>query len=162
MSPAGKGLTSWLSFVRSNCEVVTFPLVSWVRCGACLYRFLIFAIFLTLNGHSEFTLKTQWLNGLVQISGWGVVSLKLYGLINGDETVILRGLDRLHSMIKLLIQITSSNYCCLRFKNRKHLSVILRICIMNISVQFSFVTSFLNAHRQLTCGSGCLVVGLLL
>ena len=32
-SPAGKGLTSWLSFVMSNCEFVTFPLVSWVRCG---------------------------------------------------------------------------------------------------------------------------------
>ena len=27
-SPAGKGLTSWLSFVVSNCECVTFPLVS--------------------------------------------------------------------------------------------------------------------------------------
>ena len=23
----------------SNCHVVTFPLVSWVRCGALLYRF---------------------------------------------------------------------------------------------------------------------------
>ena len=23
--PAGKGLTSWLSFVMSNCEFVTFP-----------------------------------------------------------------------------------------------------------------------------------------
>ena len=33
-SPAGKGLTSTLSFVMSNCDVVTFPLVSWVRCGA--------------------------------------------------------------------------------------------------------------------------------
>ena len=33
-SPAGKGLTSWPSFIMSNCEVVTFPLVSWVRCGA--------------------------------------------------------------------------------------------------------------------------------
>ena len=33
-SPAGKGLTSWLSFVMSNCEVVTFPLVYLVRCGA--------------------------------------------------------------------------------------------------------------------------------
>ena len=32
--PAGKGLTSWLSFVMSNCDVVTFQLVSWVRCGA--------------------------------------------------------------------------------------------------------------------------------
>ena len=26
-SPSGKGLTSWLSFVMSNCEFVTFPLV---------------------------------------------------------------------------------------------------------------------------------------
>ena len=32
-SPAVKGLTSWLSFVVSGCEIVTFPLVSWVRCG---------------------------------------------------------------------------------------------------------------------------------
>ena len=42
-SPAGKGLTSWLSFVVSNCEFVTFPLVSWVGCGTWLYWFLIFA-----------------------------------------------------------------------------------------------------------------------
>ena len=33
LSPAGKGLTSWLSFVMSNFEFVTFLLVSWVRCG---------------------------------------------------------------------------------------------------------------------------------
>ena len=33
LSPAGKELTSWLSFVVSNCEFVTFPLVSWVECG---------------------------------------------------------------------------------------------------------------------------------
>ena len=46
-SPAGKGVTSWLSFVMSNCEVVTFSLVFWVRCGALLYRFLIFALILT-------------------------------------------------------------------------------------------------------------------
>ena len=31
-SPAGKELTSWLSFMVSNCEFVTFPLVSLVRC----------------------------------------------------------------------------------------------------------------------------------
>ena len=59
-SPAGKGLTSWLSFVMSNCEVVTFPLVSWVRCGAWLYRFLIFALFLTLNAiTNEFTTRKE-------------------------------------------------------------------------------------------------------
>ena len=33
-SPAGKELTSWLSLVISNCDVVTFQFVSWVRCGA--------------------------------------------------------------------------------------------------------------------------------
>ena len=32
-SPAGKGLTFWLSFVVSICEFVTLPLVSRVRCG---------------------------------------------------------------------------------------------------------------------------------
>ena len=36
-SPAVKGLTSWLSFVVSNCDFVTFPLVSWVRCGTNKY-----------------------------------------------------------------------------------------------------------------------------
>ena len=32
-SSAEKGLTSWLSFVVYNCEFVSIPLVSWVRCG---------------------------------------------------------------------------------------------------------------------------------
>ena len=31
--PAWKGLASWLSFVVSYCEFVTFPLVSLVRFG---------------------------------------------------------------------------------------------------------------------------------
>ena len=31
------------------CEFVTFPLISWVRCGTWLYRFLIFAHFLILK-----------------------------------------------------------------------------------------------------------------
>ena len=37
-SLAGKELASWLSCVMSYCDIVTFPLVSWVRCGARLYR----------------------------------------------------------------------------------------------------------------------------
>ena len=37
----------WLSFVMSNCEFVTFPLVFLVRCGTWLYRFLIVAPLLT-------------------------------------------------------------------------------------------------------------------
>ena len=32
-SPAGKRLTSWLTFVVSNCEFVTFSLASWVGCA---------------------------------------------------------------------------------------------------------------------------------
>ena len=32
-SSAGKKLTSWLLFVMSNSDIVTFTLVSWVRCG---------------------------------------------------------------------------------------------------------------------------------
>ena len=46
-SGSWKGLTSWLSFVMSECEFATFPLVSWVWCGTWLYRFLIFALFHT-------------------------------------------------------------------------------------------------------------------
>ena len=42
-SPAGKRLTSWLSFVASYCDFVIFPLVSLVRCSTWLHRFLIFA-----------------------------------------------------------------------------------------------------------------------
>ena len=47
-----KGLTSWLSLVVYNCEFVTFPLVSCVRCGTLLYQFLIFAPLLTLLSNS--------------------------------------------------------------------------------------------------------------
>ena len=51
-SPAVKWLTAWLSYMVSNCEFATFPLLSWVRsplrCCTWLYRFLIFAPLLTL------------------------------------------------------------------------------------------------------------------
>ena len=55
----GIGLTSWLSFVVSYCEFVTFPLVSWLRCGTWLYRFLIFAPLLTFQ--SSFRGSESWL-----------------------------------------------------------------------------------------------------
>ena len=48
-SPPGKRLTSWLSFVVYNCEFVTFPLVSCVRCGTWLNWILIFAPLLTFH-----------------------------------------------------------------------------------------------------------------
>ena len=53
-SCAGKGLTSWLSCMW--CFLVFLSLshvVSWVRCGTWLYRFLIFAFFLTFTNQSE-------------------------------------------------------------------------------------------------------------
>ena len=46
-SPAGNGLSSWLSFVMFNCVLSVSHVVSLVRCETWLYRFLIFANFLT-------------------------------------------------------------------------------------------------------------------
>ena len=62
-SPAGKKLNSWLLFVVSNCECVTFQLVSWVRCGTWLYWFLIFAPLLTfsIQGIRLILLKLNWI-----------------------------------------------------------------------------------------------------
>ena len=67
--PAWKWLTSWLSFVMYNCEVVTFQLVSWVRCGFnCIdswpIPFSYFHVFLRDNIRKPFTLYiTQSLKG---------------------------------------------------------------------------------------------------
>ena len=60
-SPAGKGQTSWLSFVVSNCMFVTFPLVSWVRCGTWLSPLL------TLNTPVSFiySKKRHWYSSIL-------------------------------------------------------------------------------------------------
>ena len=47
-SPAGKGLTFWLLFVMFIVFLLFSRVVSWVRCGTLLYRFLIFAVILIL------------------------------------------------------------------------------------------------------------------
>ena len=47
-SPAGKGLTSWLSFVVLNCVVVTFPFGILGQVWYLIDRFLIFVPFLTV------------------------------------------------------------------------------------------------------------------
>ena len=49
-SPAWKGVTSWLLFVMLNCILSLSLVVSWVRCGASLYRLLIFAAFFYFVG----------------------------------------------------------------------------------------------------------------
>ena len=53
-SPAGKGLTSWLSFVMSNCDVVTFQIVFWLRCGVWLYRFDLCPLSFFVNQEDRF------------------------------------------------------------------------------------------------------------
>ena len=51
MSYRGKLNNSYLLALVCGvyCEFVTFPLVTWVRCGTWLYRFLIFAPLPTLD-----------------------------------------------------------------------------------------------------------------
>ena len=48
--PAWKGLTSWRLFVMFIVFLLLSYVVSRVRCGILLYRFLIFAVFLTFVG----------------------------------------------------------------------------------------------------------------
>ena len=50
-SPTGKGLISWLLFVVFYCFLSLSHVVSWLRCDTWLFRFLTFAIFLTLLGN---------------------------------------------------------------------------------------------------------------
>ena len=65
-SPAGKGFTSWLSFVMSNCDVVTFQLVYWVRCG------LIVSIpDLCPLSYFAFTIKVLTIVNAMQMEGIG-------------------------------------------------------------------------------------------
>ena len=50
LSPAGKGLTAWLSFVVSNCEFVTFPIGILGQVWYLIVSILTFAPLLTLYG----------------------------------------------------------------------------------------------------------------
>ena len=74
-SPAGKGLISWLLLVKFIVFLLLF-LVSWVRCGHWLYRFLIFAIFLTFF----YFLKPnkQSVNKLFRFISFIILSLTLF------------------------------------------------------------------------------------
>ena len=64
------GRTDLLALVCGvYCEFVTFPLVSWIRCGTWLYRFLIFAPLLTFP---ELTSYGLFVTGL-QCYFWWVI-----------------------------------------------------------------------------------------
>ena len=71
-SPAGKGLTSWLSFVMSNCEFVTFPLVQ------IFSRFPYISICKIVNpGRGYFWPKEHYLNKL----GRGILGDATYQIL---------------------------------------------------------------------------------
>ena len=60
-SPAGKGLTSWLSFMWHFLVLLSlFHRVSCVRCGTWLYRILIFVFFPNLLCSNAFQRELQW------------------------------------------------------------------------------------------------------
>ena len=59
---AGKWLTSWLSCLwRFLVFLSLSQVVSWVKCGTWLYRFLIFVVFLTLDLNKLSVSKQQHL-----------------------------------------------------------------------------------------------------
>ena len=61
--PAGKGLTSCLLLVMFIVFLLLSRVVSWVRCGTSLYRFLIFAFFLTMK-INRFAYKSTYMYNL--------------------------------------------------------------------------------------------------
>ena len=74
-SSAVKGLASCLLFVVSYCEFVAFPLVSCVRYGIRLYRFLIFTPLFTLTmQHDQFLKKKNFDLFTPRVVGGGGVS----------------------------------------------------------------------------------------
>ena len=124
-SPAGKGLTSWLSFVMSNCEVVTFPLVSWVRCGALLYQFLVFALFLTFyapaiynggGGHIASPLSVRpYVLSRTYENGFRAISFENIGVLDSyfiHRYIIIKYrsssiMDEIHQLLSELRPLTS-------------------------------------------------------
>ena len=109
-SPAGKGVTSWLSVVVSDCEFVTFPFVSWVRCGTWSYRSLIFEPLFTL---------TSWLSFLMSICefvsfplvSWVRCDAWLYQFLIFALFLSLLMLFILHNTDVSVFQLLSSDKC---------------------------------------------------
>ena len=77
------------------CEFVTFPLVSWVRCGTWLYRFLIFAPLITMQIVNDFVwilfvvmyMKVVYLTTKsIQIKPYAICSSHQLGLEVKDQS----------------------------------------------------------------------------
>ena len=69
-SPAGKGLTSWLSFVVSNCEFVNFPLVT--------VRGQVWYLIVSIPNLCTLTYFVPYSQVVIPIHGVGTVPAKLY------------------------------------------------------------------------------------
>ena len=69
-SPAGKGLTSWLSFVVSNCEFVAFPFGILGQVWCLIVSILIFAPLLTFKLNSSQMIISQKYCALILILRW--------------------------------------------------------------------------------------------
>ena len=67
------------------CEFVTFPLVSWVRCGTWLYRFLIFATLLTLSVKIRIQ---EWDNGEISTKNSQKIVVPLFAAPNKGTTIL--------------------------------------------------------------------------
>ena len=85
MGSKNVGVQTQVSLLRmmSNCDVCTFPLVSWIRCCVWLYRFLIFALFLTLG------IQKNRLNGTVLMSTHNII---MFWMRNEKNSVPIRTL----------------------------------------------------------------------
>ena len=71
------------------CEFVTFPLVSWVRCGTWLYRFLIFATLLTYF-EPENVLKLYNLEAKTIVTNAYIAAV--VGMIERDARITLQNI----------------------------------------------------------------------
>ena len=76
----------------SNCEFVTFPLVSWVRYGTWLFRFLIFAPLLTLPIDDK-----RWSRGTVFFFYPILTQIKDYFSSSSLDTVFFIFLKKSHT-----------------------------------------------------------------
>ena len=108
-SPAGNALTSWLSFVMSYCVLSRSHVVSWVRCGTWLYRFLIYATFLTLSMQYLIVLPVN----MLQVA-CAILYTSLYEMLLLVAYARCKCLDEYsfpHSLIKQSMDIDKRLYC---------------------------------------------------
>ena len=98
-SPTGKGLNSWLSFVVSNYEFVTFPLVSWVRYGTwCIDSWSLHPYLLPIHLRSRTIAQIPTFLSLKRLKSFGHLSNNLkktrLGSHHSEKTEFLRQILR--------------------------------------------------------------------